>query len=119
MSVRLEDSRALLTGATGGIGNAIARELHARGAHVLLTGRRTELLDRLKSDLGERVEVIPADLADGTELARLVEQASPISVLIANAALPGTGRLDGFTPEQIDRVLDVNLRAPIQLVREL
>jgi short-subunit dehydrogenase len=119
MSVRLEDSRALLTGATGGIGNAIARELHARGAHVLLTGRRTELLDRLKSDLGERVEVIPADLADGTELARLAEQASPISVLIANAALPGTGRLDGFTPEQIDRVLDVNLRAPIQLVREL
>jgi short-subunit dehydrogenase len=119
MSVRLEGSRALLTGATGGIGGAIARALHARGAEVLATGRRDELLDSLKADLGERVEVIAADLADGAELSRLARQARPVDVLVANAALPGTGRLESFSSEQIERVLDVNLRAPIQLAREL
>ena len=52
-----------MTGATGGIGGAIARALHGRGAHVILTGRREELLEELRASLGERAEALPADLA--------------------------------------------------------
>jgi uncharacterized protein len=119
LSVRLEDSRALLTGATGGIGHAIARTLHGHGAHLILSGRNADVLGELRSKLGERVEVIAADLADEAETAALAERSAPLDVLVANAALPGTGKLDSFTPEQIDRAIAVNLRAPIQLVRAL
>jgi short-subunit dehydrogenase len=116
---RLEESRVLLTGATGGIGQAIARALHARGATVVLTGRRTDLLTGLRSQLGGRAEVLPADLASTADVSSLAERAAPVHVLVANAGLPGTGRLESFTPEEIDRVLDVNLRSPVQLTRVL
>ena len=109
--------RALLTGATGGIGNAIARALHARGATVIASGRRADVLEALAKDLGDRVEVVAADLSSAGGLDALVETAPDI--LVANAALPGSGRLDGFSPEEIDRTIDVNLRAPIQLARQL
>jgi short-subunit dehydrogenase len=109
----------LLTGATGGIGEAIARTLHARGAHVILSGRKAYVLERLRGQLGERADVIEADLAQNSDIGRLVEESQPVDVLVANAALPGTGRLDSFSPEEIDRILDVNLRAPIQLARAL
>jgi short-subunit dehydrogenase len=119
MAVRLEESRVLLTGATGGIGHAIARALHERGAELTLTGRRTDALEELRRELVERVEVVAADLSDVGDVERLAEQSGAVDVLVANAALPGTGRLDGFTPEQIDRALDVNLRAPVQLAHAL
>jgi uncharacterized protein len=109
----------LVTGATGGIGGAIARALHAQGAHVVLTGRREELLEDLRASLGERAEVLPADLAERDGPARLAASAGDVDVMVANAALPASGRLEDFDPDAIDRALDVNLRAPIQLTRAL
>jgi short-subunit dehydrogenase len=115
--VQLPGSRVLLTGATGGIGQAIARGLHADGAELILTGRRMDLLDSLATELGARALAI--DLSDASELERLVAEAGPVDILIANAALPGSGLLDSYTVEQIDRALDVNLRAPIVLAHAL
>jgi len=119
VATELSGRRALVTGATGGIGDAIARALHARGATVVLSGRRTEQLEQLRGELGERVEVLPADLSKSDEVAGLAERAGDVDVLVANAGIPGSGALDEFTPEQIDRALDVNLRAPMQLTRAL
>jgi uncharacterized protein len=117
--VQLDGSTALLTGATGGIGQAIAVALDAAGARVLLSGRRAELLEELQARLGEGAASLPADLAEPGAAAELAERAGAVDVLVANAGLPGSGRLDGFTPEEIDRALDVNLRAPMQLTRAL
>jgi short-subunit dehydrogenase len=117
--VQLGGARALVTGATGGIGNAIAQALHARGAHVVLSSRRREALDELAARLGDRAEVLVADLAEPGAAAALAEAAGAVDVLVANAALPASGRVDDFDPDQIDRALDVNLRAPIQLTRAL
>ena len=117
--MRLEGSRALLTGASGGIGKAIARALHVRGAEVLVTARREEVLNELRDELGDRVTPLPADLADRESAAELAGRAGAVDVLVANAALPGTGPIVDFTPEEIDRALDVNLRAPMQLTRAL
>jgi uncharacterized protein len=115
--VQLNGRSVLLTGATGGIGLAIARALHGRGARLLVTGRREELLESLRGELGEDVEVQPADLAVAGDVEALAARAAGADVVVANAALPAAGRLDGFEPGQIDRALDVNLRAPIQLAR--
>lgn len=115
--MQLGGQTALVTGATGGIGAAIARALHARGARVLLSGRRGDVLDELQASLGDRAEALPADLAERDGPARLAETAGPVDVLVANAALPASGRLEEFEPEEIDRALDVNLRAPVQLAR--
>ncbi len=115
--MQLAGARALVTGATGGIGAATARALHARGAHVVLSGRRTGVLDELRDELGTRAEVLSADLAERDGPARLAEGAGGLDVLVANAAVPASGRVDDFDPEQIDRAIDVNLRAPIQLTR--
>jgi uncharacterized protein len=117
--VQLGGQTALVTGATGGIGAAIARALHARGARVLLSGRRAEVLGELQASLGDRAEALPADLAERDGPARLAEAAGAVDVLVANAALPASGRLEDFAPEEIDRALDVNLRAPVQLARAL
>jgi short-subunit dehydrogenase len=109
----------LLTGASGGIGNAIARALHERGAALVITGRRVEALEELKDSLGARVEVLQADLAERSDVEALPGRAGHVDVLVANAGLPGSGSLDGFRPEEIDRAIDVNLRAPMQLARAL
>ena len=119
LGVQLGGARALVTGATGGIGDAIARALVDRGARVLLSGRRQEALDELAARLGERAEAVSADLAERDAPARLAEAAGAVDVLVANAALPASGRVEDFEPDQIDRALDVNLRAPIQLTRAL
>jgi short-subunit dehydrogenase len=86
---------------------------------VVLSGRREALLEELCASLGERAEAVSVDLAARDGPARLAEAAGAVDVLIANAALPASGRVEGFEPEQIDRALDVNLRAPIQLTRAL
>jgi short-subunit dehydrogenase len=109
----------LITGATGGIGMAIARRMHGRGATVLLSGRKAEALERLRAELGERAEVLVCDLAERDQVAALAERAGKVDVLVANAALPASGHLLGFSPGEIDRALDVNLRAPIMLARAL
>jgi uncharacterized protein len=108
---------ALVTGASGGIGQAIARALAARGAEVLLTGRRADVLEPLAQEL--RGRALALDLAERDAVERLVEQAGEVEILVANAALPGAGLLDDYTVEQVDRALDVNLRAPIVLAKLL
>jgi short-subunit dehydrogenase len=115
--MRISGSRVLLTGASGGIGQAIARALAGRGASLLLTGRRSEVLEPLAQELGARTLVV--DLAVAKEVERLVGEAGEIDILVANAALPASGTLESFSVEQIDRALNVNLRAPIVLAHGL
>jgi short-subunit dehydrogenase len=115
--VRLDGRRALLTGATGGIGQAIARAMSARGAQLVLTGRRSELLEELATATGGRA--VAVDLADRGALARFLDQVGEIDVVVANAALPASGLLTSFTDDEIDRALDVNLRAPIITARHV
>jgi len=115
--VNLDGRSALLTGATGGIGQAIARALAARGARLVLTGRRAEVLEPLAAEVGGRA--VACDLASADEVTRLLSECSNADVLVANAALPATGVLESFSVEEIDRALDVNLRAPIVLARAL
>lgn len=119
MPVELSGSRVLLTGATGGIGQAIARALHARGAHLILTGRKVEVLDELVRELGDRTEPRALDLSDAQAVSAFCAEVGDVDVLVANAGLPGTGKLTEYSPEQIDRVIDVNLRSPIQMTRAL
>ncbi len=107
----------LLTGATGGLGEAIARDLAGQGAKLVLSGRRTAVLDLLGASLSARV--LTADLASRTDVDRLVDEAGEVDVLVANAALPASGAMLDFEPEQIDRAIAVNLRAPIVLARAL
>jgi uncharacterized protein len=113
--MRLAGARVLVTGATGGLGEAIARALAARGAKLVLTGRRTDVLDSLTAELS--AEAITADLAKRAELNRLINEAGAVDVLVANAGLPATGVVGKFNLAEIDRAIDVNLRAPIVLAR--
>jgi short-subunit dehydrogenase len=107
----------LLTGASGGIGHAIARAVAPRSADLILTARRTEVLEPLAADLGARV--VACDLARQADVELLIEQAGRIDVLISNAALPASGLLIELSQAEIDRMLEVNLRAPIALARAL
>jgi short-subunit dehydrogenase len=115
--VKIAGSTVLLTGATGGIGQAIARSLSGRGASLILTGRRIDVLEPLAGELDARA--LAVDLASPAEIERLVGEAGEVDILVANAALPASGRLDTFSIEEIDRALDVNLRAPIILAHAL
>jgi short-subunit dehydrogenase len=115
--MELRGSSVLLTGATGGIGHAIARQLHAAGASLLLTGRRTDVLEPLAAEIGARAT--PVDLSDRAAVERLIADAGAVDILVANAALPASGDILDFSVEQIDRALEVNLRAPIMLSRVL
>jgi uncharacterized protein len=115
--VQIAGSSVLLTGATGGIGHAIARGLRACGAELILTGRRSDVLEPLAAELDARALAI--DLSDRADVERLAQQAGAVDVLVANAALPGAGRLESYTLEQLDRTLEVNLRAPVALSHAL
>jgi short-subunit dehydrogenase len=112
----LRGARTLITGSTGGLGRAIARACAERGAHLVLTGRDASALDRLAGMLG--AETVVADLAKASDVERLVDAVGDLDVLVSNAALPGGGRVRAFSIEEIDRVLDVNLRMPILLSRQ-
>lgn len=117
MTIPLRRARVLLTGATGGLGHAIARGLCATGSTLVLSGRRADLLRPLAEELS--ATSIVCDLADPADLHRLLDEAGDVDVLVANAALPGAGDLFELTEDQIDRALSVNLRAPIMLARRL
>lgn len=116
--MQISGSTVLLTGATGGIGQAIARALHARGGELILTGRRIEVLEPLASEL-DGARTLAVDLSAPAAVDRLVSDAGEVDILIANAALPASGRIESFTMAEIDRALDVNLRAPIALAHAL
>jgi short-subunit dehydrogenase len=105
----------LITGASGGLGTAMARELAARGGQLVLSARRVALLDQLAAELGAEVEV--ADLADRADVERLAARAATCDVLVANAGVGDDPTLDELTEASIDFALDVNLRAPIVLAQ--
>lgn len=109
MGLDLTGRRVLVTGASAGIGPAITRAAHGRGPTVVLTARRQELLEQLATELGSRVETLPADLADRAAVSSLLEQAGQVDVLIANAGLPATGPLDGFSADRVDKVLEATI----------
>jgi NADP-dependent 3-hydroxy acid dehydrogenase YdfG len=115
--VRVSGSTVLLTGATGGLGQAIARDLHARGAQLVLSGRRRESLEALAAELGARS--LAADLSVGGHVRRLAERAGDVDILVANAGLPAAARLERLSAGEVDRALDVNLRAPLALAHAL
>jgi short-subunit dehydrogenase len=113
----LVGGQVLLTGATGGIGQAIARAFSAAGAQLTLTGRRLDVLEPLAAELGARA--LACDLADRRAVGELIEAAEEVDVLIANAAIPASGHIAELTQDQVDTMLEVNLRAPIALARGL
>jgi short-subunit dehydrogenase len=111
---------ALLTGATGGLGRAIARGLAGAGATLVLSGRREEDLLALAESLpGDDHRVAVADLAEDGEAERLAAAAAGVDILVANAGLPGAGWLAEFSAEEVKRALRVNLEAPMLLARAL
>jgi 3-oxoacyl-[acyl-carrier protein] reductase len=118
---RLDGKAALVTGASGGIGSAIARTLHAQGAVVALSGTRRDALDRLAAELGERAFVCPADLRDATEPDALVaaaeQAAGPLAVLVNNAGMTRDMLALRMHDEDWQAVIDIDLTAPFRLAR--
>jgi short-subunit dehydrogenase len=116
----LAGRKALLTGATGGLGRAIAIALAGRGAKVALSARKAEALEALAAELpGDGHTALPADLAEPGAAEQLASAAGAVDVLVANAGLPGSGRLDDFSPDEVQRALRVNLEAPMLLAQAL
>lgn len=119
----LTGRKALVTGASGGIGEAIARVLHARGATVGLHGTRRDKLDALGGELGERVHVFPADLSDRDAVKDLGVSAEKklegVDILVNNAGITRDGLFVRMADDDWDAVLEVNLTAAFRLTREL
>jgi 3-oxoacyl-[acyl-carrier protein] reductase len=117
----LTGKTALVTGATGAIGGAIARTLHAQGATVALSGTRRELLDALAGELNERVHVLPCDLSDSVAVEALVpaaeEKMERLDILIANAGMNRDNLFVQLKDEDWDKVIAVNLTATFRLTR--
>ncbi|MDP2121784.1 MAG: 3-oxoacyl-[acyl-carrier-protein] reductase [Hoeflea sp.] len=119
----LTGRKALVTGASGGIGEAIARQLHARGATVGIHGTRVERLEALAADLGERVMLFPADLSDRDAVSNLGKSAEErmegVDILVNNAGITKDGLFVRMSDEAWDQVLEVDLTAAFRLTREL
>ena len=117
----LRGKTALVTGASGGIGEAVARALHAQGAVVVLHGTRAEKLEALQKDLGARAFALAVDLSDRDAVAGLVDAASalagPISILVNNAGITRDGLLMRMKDGDWDSVLEVNMTASMSLCR--
>jgi short-subunit dehydrogenase len=113
----LVNGKVLITGATGGLGAAIARAFGARGADLILSGRRIDVLRPLATELGGRP--VACDLGDRDAVGRLAADALDVDVLVLNAALPASGVFTELSQEQIDTMVEVNLRAPIALARAI
>jgi len=117
----LTGKTALITGASGGIGAEIARALHKQGAVVALSGTRREALDALAAELGERTHVLPADLSQPEEAARLIAEAEAalgkVDILVNNAGLTKDGLAMRMSDADWEKVLNVDLAAPFRLVR--
>jgi len=113
--MQIAGARTLITGASGGIGAELARRLASEGAELILTGRRADILESLASELG--AQAIVSDLTQPEAPDHLLAATGRVDILIANAALPGTGRVATLEVEHIDRALAVNLRAPIVLAK--
>lgn len=119
----LSGRKALVTGATGGIGEAVARTLHAQGAIVGLHGTRVEKLEALGAELGDRVKLLPANLSDRSEVKALGQAAEKelegVDILVNNAGITRDGLFVRMSDDDWDVVLEVNLTAAFVLTREL
>ena len=112
---------ALVTGASGAIGEAIARALHAQGATVAISGTRKDALDTLAAALGDRVHVLPCDLTDGAAVEALVPGAEAamgkLDILVANAGMNRDNLFVSLKNDDWDRVIAVNLTATFKMTR--
>ncbi|MEM9440850.1 MAG: 3-oxoacyl-[acyl-carrier-protein] reductase [Pseudomonadota bacterium] len=117
----LSERRALVTGASGGIGSAIARRLHSQGAQVVLSGRRQEALDALAGELGERAETLVADLGaeDGVDQMLAGLGSDGVDILVNNAGLTRDNLAMRMKDDDWQTVIDVNLSAGFRLIRGL
>jgi 3-oxoacyl-[acyl-carrier protein] reductase len=117
----LNDLTALVTGATGGLGGAMARALHAQGATVAISGTRREALEALAAELGERVHVLPCDLADKAQVEALVPAAESamgrLDILVNNAGVTKDGLFMRMKDDDWDGVLAINLTSAFRLSR--
>ena len=117
----LEGKTALVTGATGGIGGAIARQLHDRGAIIVASGTRTEKLDELAGNLGDRCHVVAANLSNSAApdalIAGAVEVAGSVDILINNAGLTRDNLAMRMKDDEWQQVIDVNLTSAFRLTR--
>ena len=118
----LSGKTALVTGATGGIGGAIARQLHAQGATVAISGRQVDKLEALRAELGERAMVCPCDLASKEQVGKLIDEAikavgGRLDILVNNAGLTRDNLFMVMKDEQWDDVIAVNLTSTFMLMR--
>lgn len=118
----LSGKTALVTGATGGIGESIARTMHAAGADVILSGRRVEKLEALASELGERTHIAPCDLSDPEQADALVgtaiELGGKLDILVANAGVTRDKLLMQMKDEDFQDIIRVNLESYFRLCRK-
>ena len=118
----LTGKTALVTGATGGIGGAIARALHAQGAHVVLSGTREAALEALAAELGDRTSAVTANLSDADSVDGLIAAAEsaaglPVDILVANAGITRDGLMLRMKDEDWEQVIKVNLESYFRLSR--
>jgi 3-oxoacyl-[acyl-carrier protein] reductase len=118
----LSNKTALITGASGGLGGAIARALHAQGAQVVVSGTRLEVLEALKAELKERATVVPCDLSIAGQVDELVKKSetaagTPIDILVNNAGITRDNLFMRMKDEEWDQVIAVNLTAAFRLSR--
>ncbi|MBS0537948.1 MAG: 3-oxoacyl-[acyl-carrier-protein] reductase [Proteobacteria bacterium] len=118
----LTGKAALVTGASGGIGGAIARALHAQGATVTLSGTRAEALETLKGELGERAHVVTAKMDDAADIDRLAKEAEAamggkLDILVNNAGITRDNISMRMKDEEWEKVLQVNLTGTFRLIR--
>lgn len=117
----LTGKKALVTGATGGIGEGIARAFHKAGAEVAISGRQVAKLEALAAELGERVHVVPCDLADKESVTKLIDAAAAklgrVDILVNNAGLTKDNLFMVMKDEQWDDVIAVNLTSTFMLMR--
>ena len=119
--INLKEKKALLTGASGGIGKAIARELIAAGANVCLTGRNEEELLKLQNELGDNADIIIADLSDHANIISLVKEAEEklggIDILVNNAGITKDNIFLRMSDEEWNDVIDINLNSTFKMTK--
>jgi 3-oxoacyl-[acyl-carrier protein] reductase len=118
----LTGKKALVTGASGGIGVAIAKALHAQGATVGIHGTREERLKEIAAELKDRVHIFPANLSDAVEVkalaAKAEEELGGIDILVNNAGITRDGLFVRMSDDDWDSVMDINLKSVFQLTRD-
>jgi len=119
----LDGKVALITGATGGIGMSIAKQMKSSGAKLILSGTRQEVLSKLKLELGDEVKTIVTDLGDKNDVMSLANEAEEtfgsIDILINNAGITADGLLLRMKDEDWDKVIDINLSSSMRLTRQV